>query len=43
MGVVRKGQIIYEVSGVPLLLAFKAMDRARVKLPFKTKIVQLTY
>lgn len=40
---VRKGQILYEVSGAPMDLTLKALSSAGTKLPVKTTIVKLTY
>lgn len=38
-GCVKKGQILYEVSGIPKEQAIKALRLGSLKLPFKTKIV----
>lgn len=40
---VKKGQIIYELSGLSKIACYKALKKASNKLPFKTKIVKLTY
>jgi ribosomal protein L16/L10AE len=40
---VRRGQILYEISGVPGHLSFKALKSAGTKLPIKTKIIFLIY
>ena len=36
---IKPGRIIYEMAGVEESLAREALDLARYKLPFKTKIV----
>lgn len=43
MAPIKSGQIIYEISGVPFFMGFKALLRASVKMPFKTKIVKLIF
>lgn len=40
---VRKGQILYELSGLSQDICFKALNNAGNKLPIKTCIVNLTY
>lgn len=40
---IRSGQIIFELSGVGAIMAFKALKRASFKIPFKTKIVKLLF
>lgn len=40
VAVVKPGRILFELGGVPLELAREAMERARHKLPFKTRFVQ---
>ena len=37
---VKKGQILFEFSGVPLSLALQAMRLAQHKLPLKTQFIQ---
>ncbi|HEX6982831.1 MAG TPA: 50S ribosomal protein L16 [Balneolaceae bacterium] len=39
VAVVKPGRILFEIAGVPLELARKAMRRADFKLPIKTKFV----
>ena len=40
---VKKGQIIYELSGLGRVISIKALEKASNKLPFKNKIVRLFY
>ena len=40
---VKKGQIIYELSGLSEDISLKALLQAGSKMPFKTKIVKLIY
>ncbi len=40
---VKKGQIIYELSGVSSNISVKALRQASNKMPFKTKICKLVY
>lgn len=40
---VRMGQVIFELSGVSKIEAQKALKRASLKIPFKTKIVKLLF
>ena len=40
---VRKGQIIYELSGIGLDVCYKALLQAGSKLPFRTKVVKLCF
>jgi len=39
----KKGQILYEVAGLDDLILMKALNKARTKLPIKTKVVKLLY
>lgn len=43
MSPVQKGQVIYELSGVSWRTSFKALSRASVKLPFRSRIVRLLF
>lgn len=43
MSIIKQGQIIYEVSGVPFLVGTKALERARNKMPFRTRVVRLFF
>lgn len=43
MAIVKRGQIIYEVAGVPFLIGNKALQRARNKMPFRTRVVRLFF
>ena len=43
IGVVRKGQILYELSGVGSRVCLKALSYAGHKMPVRTKIVKLIY
>ena len=43
MTTVRKGQILYEIAGVRALTSIKALQRARNKMPFRTKVVRLFF
>jgi len=38
-GIVKKGQILFEISGVSKEIAFYSLKLGSDKLPFKTKIV----
>lgn len=38
---IKAGTVLFEVNGVPLPLAVKALERCKVKLPILTKIVIL--
>ncbi len=40
---IRAGHIIGEVTGAPVYKSFKALKNASTRLPFKTKIIKLTY
>ena len=40
VSVVKPGKIMFEIGGVPEELAKKALSKASVKLPIRTKIVQ---
>src|SRR4030066_2605878 len=39
VAVVIPGKIIYELAGVDVLVAKKAMDKASAKMPFRTKMI----
>lgn len=43
MATVRKGQIIYEIAGIPLVRGTKALNRAANKMPFRTRVVRLFF
>lgn len=43
MATVRKGQIIYEVAGIPVVRGAKALSRAANKMPFRTRVVRLFF
>lgn len=40
---IKKGQIIYELSGIPEYKSFIALSKAADKLPMKCKVISLTY
>jgi len=40
---VKKGQIIYELSGLSFEISLRALYSASIKLPVKTKIIKLIY
>ncbi len=40
VAVVKPGRIIYEISGIPKDIAYRALEIAGSKLPFKTKIIE---
>lgn len=40
---IKKGQIIYELSGISPNVSIKALRQASNKMPFKTKICKLIY
>jgi large subunit ribosomal protein L16 len=40
---IRKGQILYELTGVPANYSIKALNRARNKMPLKTKVIKLFF
>lgn len=40
---VKAGQIIYELGGVPEVVALKALARASKKIPFKSCFVKLIF
>ena len=39
VAVIIPGKIIYEIAGVDILVAKKAMDKASAKMPFRTKMI----
>lgn len=43
MAPVRRGQVIYELAGVSPRVSFKALSRASVKLPFRSRILRLLF
>jgi large subunit ribosomal protein L16 len=40
VAVVKPGRVLFEVEGVPAVVARRAMQLASAKLPLKTKFVQ---
>lgn len=40
---VRKGQVLFEVAGLPAADAVSALNKAKTKLSVKTKVIRLVY
>jgi large subunit ribosomal protein L16 len=43
VAIVKKGQIIFEISGLLNLNAFYLLNKCKTKLPIKTKIIKIIY
>jgi large subunit ribosomal protein L16 len=43
ISIVKKGQIIFEISGISKKKAYLILSKSKTKLPIKTKIIKVIY